>query len=126
MLADKDVHADIAVSNLVTSTKFYEEVLGLKKIKDQDNEIYFQSGNAKLKIYQSQYAGTNKATNASWDVENVEEVAQELKSKGVNFERYDIPGVTHEGDVHVWGEMRAAWFKDPDGNILCIGNTLNS
>jgi hypothetical protein len=45
-----------------------------------------------------------------------------LKSKGVRFERYDMPGAKMEGDVHVFGDMRVAWFKDPDGNILNLIN----
>lgn len=48
--------------------------------------------------------------------------ARELKDKGVAFEHYDFPGMVLEGDVHVMGELKAAWFKDPDGNILAIMN----
>jgi catechol 2,3-dioxygenase-like lactoylglutathione lyase family enzyme len=122
MLGDKDVHVDLAVSNMSESKKFYEEMLGLKILKEWDNEVYLKSGTSKLKLYLSEYAGTNQATYASWDVDNVSEVVAHLKAKGVSFENYDMPGVTHEGDVHVWGKMKSAWFKDPDGNILCIGN----
>jgi hypothetical protein len=45
-----------------------------------------------------------------------------LKAKGVTFERYDMPNTRHEGDVHVAGDMRVAWFKDPDGNILSVAS----
>ena len=44
------------------------------------------------------------------------------KNVHADFEHYDMPGVEHQGDVHVMGEMQAAWFKDPDGNTLCVGN----
>ena len=53
----------------------------------------------------------------TWPVDDVEDVAKTLKSKGVTFEHYDMPGMTLKGDVHVAGKMKAAWFKDPDGNI---------
>ncbi|HST08217.1 MAG TPA: hypothetical protein VLJ83_08585 [Gemmatimonadaceae bacterium] len=43
-----------------------------------------------------------------------------LKAKGVAFEHYDFPGMTLKGDVHIMGDMKAAWLKDPDGNILAI------
>ncbi len=124
MLGENNVHVDIAVSDLPKSQKFYEEILGLKKIKATDNEVYYQSGNSTVKIYQTEFAGTNQATYASWDVEDVAKAVEQLKTKGVMFEHYDMPGVTQEGDVHVRGDVRAAWFKDPDGNILCVGNIV--
>jgi hypothetical protein len=72
-------------------------------------------------VYQSRHAGTNKATAATWVIEDgMERVAQALKAKGVTFEHYDMPGMTREGDVHVGEKMKAAWFKDPDGNIHAL------
>ena len=66
-------------------------------------------------------AGTNTATAATWIVGNdLEKIVQELKSKGVSFEYYEMPGVTHKGDIHVGAGPDAAWFKDPDGNILAL------
>lgn len=53
---------------------------------------------------------------------DIEEVVQQLKAKGITFEHYDMPGVTREGDIHVAGDMKVAWFKDPDGNILNIAS----
>jgi catechol 2,3-dioxygenase-like lactoylglutathione lyase family enzyme len=122
MLGNSSVHADIAVKDLGASSKFYEDTLGLKRLKGDDNEIYYQSGPSKLKIYQSSFAGTNQATYASWDVDDVPGVVDQLKAKGVSFEHYDLPGVTHQGDIHIMGDMKAVWFKDLDGNILCVGN----
>lgn len=122
MLGDKDVSANIAVKNLETAKKFYEDILGLTQVDVEGQEvIVFKSGNSTVNVYQSQYAGTNKATAVTWVVgQNVEDVVQQLKAKGVVFEHYDMPGVTKEGDVHVAGSMKVAWFKDPDGNILNI------
>jgi predicted lactoylglutathione lyase len=51
-------------------------------------------------------------------------MVEQLKAKGVTFEHYDMPGVELQGDVHVMGDMHAAWFKDPDGNILNIVNQV--
>ena len=73
-----------------------------------------------LFVYRSQYAGTNKATAATWIAEEVDALVRTLKSRGVAFEHYDFPNTTREGDVHVAGTMRVAWFKDPDGNIFSI------
>jgi catechol 2,3-dioxygenase-like lactoylglutathione lyase family enzyme len=124
MLGNKDAVTNIAVKNLDTAKKFYEDTLGLTPVGAIDQEvIVFKSGNSTVYVYQSQYAGTNKATAVTWVVnEDVEEIVQQLKAKGITFEHYDMPGMTRDGDVHIAGDMKVAWFKDPDGNILNIIN----
>ncbi|MGA7691780.1 MAG: VOC family protein [Nitrososphaeraceae archaeon] len=124
MLGDKDAAANIAVKNLERARKFYEDTLGLTHIGSEGQEvIIFKSGNTLINVYQSQYAGTNKATAVTWVVgQDVEDFVQQLKAKGIAFEHYDMPGVTRNGDVHVADDMKVAWFKDPDGNILNIAN----
>lgn len=123
MLNDKDAAANIAVKNLETARKFYEGTLGLTQVGAEGQElIVFRSGNSTINVYRSQYAGTNKATALTWEVDEVEGVMRALKTKGVSFEHYDMPGMTREGDVHVAGDMKVAWFKDPDGNILNIAS----
>jgi catechol 2,3-dioxygenase-like lactoylglutathione lyase family enzyme len=124
MLGDKDAAANIAVRNLETAKRFYQNTLGLARVSVEGQEtIVFKSGNSTVIVYRSQYAGTNQATAMTWVVgEDIEEVVQELKAKGITFEHYNMPGVTREGDVHVAGNMKVAWFKDPDGNILNIAS----
>jgi catechol 2,3-dioxygenase-like lactoylglutathione lyase family enzyme len=124
MLGDKDAVANIAVKNLETAKKFYEETLGLTQIGAEGQEvIVFRSGSSTIYVYKSQYAGTNQATALTWVVgKDIEGVVQELKAKGVTFEHYNMPDVTREDDIHVAGNMKVAWFKDPDGNILNIIN----
>ena len=126
MLGDKDVVATLAVKDLDAARDFYENKLGLNRmdVPNADPEtILYRSGSSAVLVYRSQYAGTNQATAASWAVgDDIEGVIADLKSKGISFEHYDLPGATREGDVHAFGEMKAAWFKDPDGNILNIVN----
>jgi catechol 2,3-dioxygenase-like lactoylglutathione lyase family enzyme len=124
MLGNTDAIANIAVKDLKVARKFYEETLGLTPTGNQDDElIAFMSGGSTIFVYRSQYAGTNKATAITWAVgEELDRIVEELGRKGVTFEHYDMPGMTLEGDVHVAGNMRIAWFKDPDGNILSLGN----
>lgn len=70
-------------------------------------------------VYQSPNAGPKKATSATWSVGGeLETIVRSLKDAGVQFEHYDLPGARREGDIHIFGDFRAAWFKDPDGNIL--------
>jgi catechol 2,3-dioxygenase-like lactoylglutathione lyase family enzyme len=124
MLADKDALATIAVTDLARAREFYEGKLGLKHESTEDSEVSsFRSGNSTIIVYRSQFAGTNKATSATWGAgSEFDPIVRKLKSAGVPFERYDMPGARMDGDVHVFGDFKAAWFKDPDGNILHINN----
>ena len=120
MLGNSDAMATIAVKDLENARKFYEEKIGLKRGENQQGVLTFKSGKSTIVIYVSQYAGTNKATVATWAVPDAEAEVASLKSKGVTFEHYDLPGLTRKGDLHVAGSFKGAWFKDPDGNILHI------
>lgn len=123
MLGDNDISPALAVKDMVKAKEFYGGKLGLSEAGSDPGGTYYKTGNTKVLVYESQYAGTNKATAAGWDVKDVQATVEELKAKGISFEHYpDMPGVKLEGDVHVMGKMQAAWFKDPDGNILAIGN----
>ena len=122
MLGSEDAVATVAVKNLETAAQFYEGKLGLKKVGDEMQVLVYQSGKSSIMVYESQFAGTNQATAVTWQVDDVDGTVGALKEKGIAFERYDFPDVEHEGDVHVFGKIRNAWFKDPDGNILSIVN----
>ncbi len=94
--------------------------LGLKAFRRLGLDT-FASGRSKLIVYRSQYAGTNKATALNWNVgDGIDETVAALREKGVAFEHYDFPGSTRNGDVHVMGPMKSAWFKDLDGNIITL------
>ena len=121
MLSNRDAVANLAVKNVQAARKFYEGTLGLKQVDAEGSELLvFKSGNTKLYVYESKEAGTNKATAVTWAVDDVEREVNALKAKGVKFEHYDLPGLKRQGDVHIGGDMKVAWFKDPDGNILNI------
>lgn len=121
MLKDADVVATIAVRDLKQARRFYEEQLGFSPTGDSEaGVVTYRSGNAKLLVYQSEFAGTNRATAATWIVPDAEPVVAALRDRGVHFEHYDLPGLTRQGDLHVAGSFKGAWLKDPDANILHI------
>jgi catechol 2,3-dioxygenase-like lactoylglutathione lyase family enzyme len=122
MLNDATVSATIAVKSLDAAKNFYNNTLGLKPKEQNPGGLAYDCGGGKLFVYESGTAGSGKATCASWTVKDIDAVVSELKGKGVKFEHYDMPGATVENDVHIMGPMKAAWFKDPDGNILGLNN----
>jgi catechol 2,3-dioxygenase-like lactoylglutathione lyase family enzyme len=127
MLGAKNAAATLAVKDIDAARDFYEKTLGLTQVEGGPSDasaVLYRSGSSTVLVYQSRYAGTNQATAASWAVgDELDAIVQSLKEKGVTFEHYDdLPGTTREGDVHVMGELKAAWFKDPDGNILNLAN----
>ena len=124
MLGSKQAATNIAVKDLARARKFYEGTLGLRKVDEDGEEVVtYKSGNAMIYVYRSEHAGTNKATALTWNAgDDVASEVEALKKKGVSFEHYDMPGMRREGDVHVGHDMKVAWFKDPDGNILSIAS----
>ena len=121
MLGKARARPMIAVSDLDRARKFYEEVLGLDASEAVGGEVLeVRSGDTLINVYRSEFAGTNKATALTFDVEDIEAEVSELKGKGVFFENYNMPGLEQHGDLYVGEGMKTAWFKDPDGNILSL------
>lgn len=124
MLNNLNASPTIPVKDLKIASDFYKNKLGLEVVGEPDEMVqFFKSGNTQIEVYKSEYAGTNKGTAMTWEVgEQIDKEVQNLKKKGVSFEHYDFPEAKLEGDIHVMGDLKVAWFKDPDGNILCLHN----
>ena len=120
MLGDTAITTLVAVKDLGEAMAFYEEKLQLVRTDESSGWAQYQSGTSDLIVYESRFAGTNKATTAAWTVNDVEETVRELKANGVSsFQRYDhLPGATRDGDIHNSGPVKMAWFADPSGNIF--------
>jgi catechol 2,3-dioxygenase-like lactoylglutathione lyase family enzyme len=123
MLRDVNAIATLAVKDLRSAARFYEDTLGLSRAGSEGDEVVmFKSGDTTINVYRSSFAGTNQATALTWTVDDVEDTVRSLRAKGVQFEHYDLPETTRTGDVHISGDVKVAWFKDPDGNILSVVN----
>ena len=122
MLGKADATPMIAVSDLDRARTFYQEKLGLKTKDEWGGEgATLKSGDTLINLYRSEFAGTNKATALTFEVDDIDEEVSELKEKGVFFEHYDLPGLEARGDLYVGDKgFKTAWFKDPDGNILSL------
>jgi catechol 2,3-dioxygenase-like lactoylglutathione lyase family enzyme len=124
MLANHDAQATVAVKNLDKARPFYEGVLGLEPVGGDEPTVQgYKAAGSVLLVYQSAFAGTNKATSVTWPLgDDFDASIQALRAKGLTFEVYDMPGAKVEDGVHIFGDMKVVWFKDPDGNILSVGN----
>lgn len=121
MLKDSDAGINIAVKDLAKARQFYEGTLGLEPAgPPEEHLVTYRTGITLIFVYQSEFAGSNRATALTWMVDDVDRAVRELKNRGVTFEHYEMPGITRQGDVHVGGGRRVAWFRDPDGNILSM------
>lgn len=122
MLNDCKVTANVPVSDIDRARNFYADTLGLTPTGENPGGlIYTTAGGTTFFVYQTEYAGQAGHTIAQWHVDNVDDEVRELKAKGLQFEHYDMPGVTWDGDVaRMEGMGNAAWFKDSEGNIMCL------
>jgi catechol 2,3-dioxygenase-like lactoylglutathione lyase family enzyme len=124
MLNDHDSSAILAVADLTRARAFYEETLGLERVEDGQEEgvLVYRTGATRLVVYQSEYAGTNRANAIVWGVGgDLDSIIEALEAKGAQFEHYPDLGRL-EGNVHHAGGMKLVWLKDPDGNILHINS----
>ena len=123
MLNDSKVEANIPASDLARARDFYADKLGLSPTRELGGEVlmYRTSGGTAFQLYRTDYAGQAGHTIAQWHVDDIESEVHDLKAKGVTFEVYDMPGVTWDGEIAAMeGLGRAAWFKDSEGNIMCV------
>jgi catechol 2,3-dioxygenase-like lactoylglutathione lyase family enzyme len=124
------VGAGLAVSDMDRAREFYEGKLGLSvSIDSPDNVQYRCAEDSVLHIYLSpEHAGNCTATLASWGVDDIERVVDELTKRGVTFEQYDEPGLNtdEKGIATFEGDAKVAYLKDPDGNTLSIAQPPRS
>ena len=122
MLNDSKVTANIPAADLARARVFYADVLGLSPVQENDGGlVYTTDGGTTFFVYQTEFAGQAGHTIAQWHVGDVAKEVEGLRSRGLAFEHYDMPGVTWDGDVASIPPMgHAAWFKDSEGNIMCL------
>ncbi|WP_426244968.1 VOC family protein [Nocardioides sp. LHG3406-4] len=122
MLNDSKVTANVPASDIDRARRFYADKLGLTPADENPaGLVYTTSGGTTFFLYETEYAGLAGHTIAQWHVSDVAEEVRGLKSKGIEFEHYDMPDVTWDGDVaRMEGMGSAAWFKDSEGNIMCL------
>ena len=125
MVDFREAVATVPASDMERATAWYADKLGLKPTESAEVGAYYSVGSGRFLLYPSQSAGTNQATAMSFDVEDIESAVAELKTSGVVFEDYDIPGVETKNNIATFEAegrlISASWFKDSEGNVLAVG-----
>jgi len=121
MLIQSEIHANVPASDLKRARAFYTEVLGLTPTAEDEYSLTFPTPSGSwFQVYETSYAGTGKHTVAQWDVTDIEDEVRQLKARGVVFEEYDMPGVEWKENVASLPGGRVAWFRDSEGNVMCL------
>ena len=121
MLQNAPMFSYIPARDVPRARRFYEQKLGFKASEETAGGVIYKFGeHTACFLYPTPNAGTSKASQAFWQVSDVEREVAELKARGVEFEDYDMPGEKSPSGVITAGGAKAAWFKDTEGNILAI------
>jgi catechol 2,3-dioxygenase-like lactoylglutathione lyase family enzyme len=124
MFADLTPVTTLPTRDMARARDFYEGTLGLTVVDENPGGVTYRCGEGKIFLYESEFAGTNKATSlfVAVPLDRFDAEVGALRDKGVTFQTYELEGMTWDGDVAVMEEFRTVWFTDPDGNILNIGS----
>ena len=125
MLKDAPVVPYIPATDISRAREFYEKKVGLVAREEVAGGVVYEcAGGSWIFLYQSSGAGTSQASQAFWQVQDIEKEVAELRSRGVVFEEYDRPGgLKTVNGISIGGGAKAAWFKDSEGNIMAVIQT---
>jgi predicted enzyme related to lactoylglutathione lyase len=124
MLKDSPIIPYIPVSDLARARKFYSEKVGLEPKAENNGGLTYECGGTEVFMYVSGGAGISKASQAFWAVKDLKAEVAELRARGLTFEQYDMPGMKMQDGIVESGGALAAWFKDSEGNIMALIQSL--
>ena len=120
MLQDAPIYSYIPAKDVARARKFYEEKLGFRPKEVTAAGVVYEFGHGTACfLYPTPNAGTSRASQAFWEVEDIEQEVAELMARDVRFEKYDMPDMDEKG-ISTGGGAKAAWFKDTEGNIMAV------
>jgi catechol 2,3-dioxygenase-like lactoylglutathione lyase family enzyme len=122
MLQKSPMYAYLPAKDVARARRFYEQKLGFQPTEVAAGVTYEFANGTRCFLYPTPNAGTSAASQAFWQVDDVEREVSELRTKGVTFEEYDMPGM--KDGIATGGGAKSAWFKDTEGNILAIVERL--
>lgn len=126
MISNGYVMPTLPVTDLERARDFYEGKLGLKCVSDDEGMLVFEAGDhTYLSVYERPTPTVADQTVAEFTVDDVEATVRELQGAGVKFEEYDLPHLKTKNGIALLGDVKGAWFKDPFGNILGVGERVH-
>jgi catechol 2,3-dioxygenase-like lactoylglutathione lyase family enzyme len=125
MLQGNQVTAILPVKDMERARRFYEKSLGLAPLGlKPDGKFVYRCGGTEIALFPRPGGTKAEHTALSFQVKNISAAIRELEARGVQFADYDLPGLKTVEHVCVLGSEKAAWFQDPEGNILCLHEDL--
>jgi predicted enzyme related to lactoylglutathione lyase len=121
MLKNHPIVPYIPAADVSRARRFYEQKVGLSPREEVAGGVVYECGGGSwIFLYPSGGAGTSQASQAFWQVEDLEAEVADLRKRGVVFEEYDLPGLKTVNGIATGGGTKAAWFKDTEGNIMAL------
>jgi predicted enzyme related to lactoylglutathione lyase len=125
MLQGAPLYAYIPAQDVGRARKFYEQKLGFRPQREEAGGVVYEFGSGTACfLYPTPNAGTSRSSQAFWLVDDLDREVAELRGRGVRFEEYDTPDMKTEKGIFTGGGARVAWFKDSEGNIMAIVQSL--
>jgi predicted enzyme related to lactoylglutathione lyase len=124
MLSNAPIRAYIPATDIARARQFYEGKIGLRPKQEYAGGVIYDCGGTEVFMYPTSNAGTSRASQAFWQVDDVEAEVADLKARGVTFEEYDFPGQKMHNSIATGGGAKTAWFKDTEGNIMAVSQRI--
>ncbi len=119
------IYTVLPVADLARARAFYRDKLGLEATMEKPGMLCYSGPSGYLfQLYETSAAGTAQHTQMGWSSFDLDADVADLRHRGIVFEEYDLPGLTTEHGIGFVGTERAAWFKDTEGNTICISQTI--
>lgn len=114
-------HTVLPASDLSRARTYYHDKLGLDPAEEHDGMLTYRMGDSAFDVYETPNAGTAQNTQMCWETEDLAADMREMREHGVVFEEYDAPGMRTENGVATMDDgTMTAWFRDSEGNFLCL------
>jgi catechol 2,3-dioxygenase-like lactoylglutathione lyase family enzyme len=120
MLNDAPTHTTLPVQDPARAKAFYAEQLGLEPVEETPNGSFYETGGTRFFLFPTSGRPSGAHTQIGFRVPDIEATVAELKARGVRFEEYDYEGFDRATSIATTGPVRAAWFKDSEGNLVGV------